>query len=154
MGLGEKLQVGSFVIGLVGSILVLVSAVLGFWGTRISDKGYLETIGIIKSEIKEARVRKEPQWTPFVKVRSQGFPNLGKPMTVKLQFHLHSDDNTIPLMVRVASDKEGHHPNTVAGPAGVVEQLIIEPETYYVSVSHPSISWKAEVLGWIDRRGQ
>jgi SOS-response transcriptional repressor LexA len=148
MGFGEKLQITSFVVGVVGSLLVLASAVLGFIGTRISDKGYWEAIGVIKSEIKDARVRKEPQWTAFVKVKSNGFPAMDKPMKVRLQLHLHSDDNTIPLMVRVAADKDGHYSNTVAGPAGVVEQLIKEPQTYYVSVSHPSINWRAEVLGF------
>jgi len=57
-------------------------------------------------------------------------------------------------MVKVAADKDGHYSNTVAGPAGVIEQLIIEPQTYYVSVSHPSIKWSVHVLGWSDRRGR
>lgn len=154
MALGEKVQLASFVIGAVGTFMVLLSVVLGYVGTRMSDKGYWEAIGLVQSEIKEARVRKEPQWTPFVQVKSNGFPALQEPMTARLQFQLHSDDNTVPLMVRVAADKDGHYSNTVAGPAGVVEQLIIEPQTYYVSVSHPSIKWSAHVLGWIDRRGQ
>ncbi len=154
MALGEKLQLASFVIGAVGTFLVLLSIVVGYVGTRTSDKGYWEAIGLVKSEVKEARLRKEPQWTPFVQVKSNGFPALPEPMTALLQFQLHTDDNTVPLMVRVAADKDGHYSNTVAGPAGVVEQLITEPQTYYVSVSHPSIKWSAHVLGWKDRRGR
>jgi hypothetical protein len=152
--MGEKLQFASFVIGAVGTLLVLISIVLGFFGTRISDKGYWEAIGLMKTEIKEARVRKEPEWTPLVQVKSNGFPALPHPMTALLQFQLHSDDNTVPLMVRVAADREGHYENIATGPAAVVQQLILEPQTYYVSVSHPSITWSAHVLGWKDRRGR
>lgn len=127
---------------------------LGYVGTRISDKGYWQAIGLVRSEIKDARLRKEPRWTPFVQVKSNSFPALPERMTALLQFQLHSDDNTVPLMVKVAADKDGHYSNTVAGPAGVIEQLIIEPQTYYVSVSHPSIKWSVHVLGWSDRRGR
>lgn len=144
--MGEKLQTWSFLLGLVGSLLLLVSLVLGFVGTRISDKGYWESIRTIFSDIRDAKTRKEPQWTPFVQVKSEKIPKLDKPIKVTIQFQLFSSDNTIPLMVRVAADKDGHYSSTVAGPAGVVEQLIIEPQTYYVSISHPSITWNAAVL--------
>ena len=76
-------------------------------------------------------------------------------MRVQSQVHLNGDDNTIPLIIGlVAADKEGQYSNTAAGPDAVVEQPIIEPQTYYVSVSHPSLRWTAEVLAWIDRCGQ
>jgi len=154
MELGQKVQLVSFGLGLAGSVLLLGSLILGYFGTRMSDKSYWQAIGLVRSEIKEARARKQPNWTPYVQVKTNGFPALPEPMTAQLQFHLHSEDNTVPLMVRVAADKDGHYSNAVAGPAGVVDQLIIEPQTYYVSVSDPSISWTAHVLGWTDRRGQ
>lgn len=154
MALGEKLQFGSVILAVTAALLGALSAVLGYFGSQYSDKSYLEAFRALKSEIAAARTRKLPEWTPFVQVQSNGFPALDKPMTVRLQFDLSSNDNTLPLMVRVAADKEGHYSNTITGPAGVVEQLIIEPQTYYVSVSHPSIKWKAEVLGYMDRRGK
>jgi len=150
MGLGEKFQVISFWLAALGTVLVFISIIVGFVGSKLTDKGYWETIKEIKKDVKDASTRKKPDWTPFTKVESNGFPNIGKPMMVKLQFQLTSHDNTIPLMVKIASNDKGSYPNTVTGPAGIVEQLIVEPQTYYVSVSHPSIKWQVSVLGWKD----
>ena len=154
MGRGGGFQLLSFGLLCASAVLALGGAIFGFWGSRISDRGYWETVRLLTTDVQAARRRQEPKWTPFVQVKSNGFPALPEPMTALLQFQLHSDDNTVPLIVRVAADKDGHYSNTVAGPAGVVEQLITEPQTYYVSVSHPSIKWSAHVLGWKDRRGR
>ena len=150
MAFGEKFQVTSFIFAVIGTLLILISIVLGFLGSQLTDKGYWDTIKEIKQDVKNATMRKESNWTPFKKIKSNGFPNLEKTMRVTLQFHLTSEDNTIPLMVKVAANEKGSYSNTIAGPAGVVEQLIIEPQTYYVSVSHPSIQWESGVLGWKD----
>jgi hypothetical protein len=154
MGLGEKLQVWSFVATVIGSIIALAGVVLGFVGSKLTDRAYWETIRGVSAEITQARSRQRPQWTPFTRVQSTGMPSGLAPFRVQLQFMLHSDDNTVPLMVRVAADAQGSFQSTAAGPAAVVEQWITEDQTYYVSVSHPSITWSAGVLGWTDRRGR
>jgi hypothetical protein len=90
-------------------------------------------------------------------VQSNSIPTIPPPFRVQLQVYLDCPDVTVPLMIRVGSTADGGYSNTISGPAGVVEQLIIEPQTYYISVSHPSISHRVEILGWIDdalRRGQ
>ena len=60
----EKLQFASFVIPIIGTPLLLLSGVLGYFGTGLSDKGYWEAIRLVRSEIKESRVRRRPK-TPF-----------------------------------------------------------------------------------------
>jgi hypothetical protein len=97
------------------------------------------------------------QWTPFRCIQSNNIPTIPTPFRVKLQVYLSSEDKTVPLMLRVAANAEGHLANTVGGPAAVVEQMIVEPQTYYVSVPDPSVRYRIEVVGWVDdalRRGQ
>ncbi|MDR7024234.1 hypothetical protein [Pseudomonas peli] len=105
-----------------------------------------------KTKSNDLPVRKKPQWTPYERFVSHNFPNLEQPLLVKLQFELHADDPTIPLLIRVASTVNGNCPNTATGPAAVVEQLIEEPSTFYVSLSHPSIKYTCQTLGWTEPR--
>ena len=141
VGIGESLQIASVIFGLLAMLT-------GYASTTYTDQGYIQTFKSLTLGIQEAKTRKEPNWTPYVKIKSDNFPDIGVPMMVKLQITLHSSDNTIPLMARIASDSQGHHSNTVSGPAAVVEQLIIEPVTYYVSVSDPKIGYKIYAMGW------
>jgi hypothetical protein len=66
----------------------------------------------------------------------------------RLQFRLWSNDNTAPLMRRVASTADGHVVSEVTGPSGVVEQMMIERQTFYVSFSDPRIRYEVSVLGY------
>ena len=154
MGPGEKLTLWSFLCAVFGTLLVLAGIVLGFVAGRYTDQGYLSRLKNLTAQALESRKRKQAQWTPFRRIQSNNIPTIPVPFRLRLQVYLDSEDNTVPLMIRVAADAEGHYSNTVSGPAGVVEQLMTEPQTYYVSVSHPSINYRIGVLGWIDRRGK
>lgn len=168
MGRGESFQIISFwlyVIGglsglaglvlgfwdfwlyVIGGLCALVATILGFLGSRTSDKGYLETIGLLKTHVEAARKRQEPTWTPFKKVEAvAGICPLAA--FAIIQFRLWSDDNTIPLMIRIASDSNGEIMNEVAGPSGVVKQMLTEPQTFYISLSHPKIKYQISVSGY------
>jgi len=147
MGRGETLQLVSFVLLCTSAVLALVSAIFGFWGNRLADRSYWDTIKLLTTHVEAARTRQQPQWTPFVKVDARALvpPNAS---FARLQFKLWSDDNTIPLMIRVASTADGSVMNEVAGPSGVVEQMMIEKQTFYVSFSHPKLRYEVSVLGY------
>jgi SOS-response transcriptional repressor LexA len=122
----------------------------------LTDKGYWETIKSLKSDVKTTTQRvkittqtKEPTWTPFKKVQSNSIPPLDTTRAIKLQFNLECDDTRIPLMIRTAAGANGKLSTTVAGSSGVINQLITEKQTFYVSVSHPSIKTRIQVLGYI-----
>lgn len=147
MGRGETLQIISFVLLCIGTALGLVSGILGFWGNRISDRGYWETVRDLTTRVEAAGKRQRPEWTPFVRVDATAMipPNAS---FARIQFKLWSDDNTLPLMIRVASQQDGGMTSEVAGPSGVVEQMIVEPQAFYVSVSHPKIRYQVGVSGY------
>ena len=147
MGRGETLQLISFVLLCTSAVLALGGAIFGFWGSRISDRGYWETVRLLTTDVQAARRRQEPKWTPFVRVDATALipPNAS---FARIQFKLWSDDNTVPLMIRVASEPDGKLMNEVAGPSGVVEQMITEKQAFYVSFSHPKIRYEVAVLGY------
>lgn len=167
MGRGENLQIVSFVLlcggalfvlaGTIfssfvllcgGGIFVLAGTIFGFWGSRISGKGYWETVRNLTTNVEAARKRQEPAWTPFIRVdASTSIPPIA--LSARIQFRLWSDDITIPLMIRIASSQDGKFMKEVAGPSGVVEhRLITGEQTFYVSVSHPKIRYDVYVLGY------
>jgi len=137
------------VIGVIGGLCGLAGSIFGLWGSRISVRGNLETIGLLKTNVEAARQRQEPAWTPFKRV--EAFESIS-PLAqyAKIQFRLWSDDNTIPLMIRIASDPNGEIMNEVAGPSGVVEQPITEIQTFYISLSHPKIRYDVSVSSYVD----
>ena len=147
MGRGETLQLVSFILLCASALFGLAGTILGFWGGHLADHGYWDTIKHLTTHVTAARKRQEPRWTPLVKVDATTLvpPNA---LSATLQFKLWSDDNTIPLMVRVASTADGKVVNEVAGPSAVVEQLIIERQTFYVSFSDPRIRYEVGVLGY------
>ena len=143
MDKGQMLQI-------ISAIFVILSVVFGLWGSSVTDKGYVRTLSQFSKEILLARKRKAPVWTAFYKFHTGLLPPFDKPYTAHLQFKLWSDDNTVPLLIRVASTQDGGYSNIVAGPAAVVQQLIVEKETFYVSLSHPSIKWEVGIQGYQD----
>jgi hypothetical protein len=87
------------------------------------------------------------QWTPWRQVVSSGFP----PQVTQratLQYKLWCDDPVIPLMIRFASTPDGGYQQEVSGPSGVVDQLILESETYYISLSHPKVRYEIAVTAF------
>jgi hypothetical protein len=95
--------------------------------------------------------RIRPAWTPWVKVASQGMP----PETTqraRIQYRLWCDDPAIPLVIRIASTQEGGYSQELSGPSGVADQLILESQTYYVSVSHPQVRFETAVASFSMKR--
>jgi len=66
---------------------------------------------------------------PFRRIESKNIPTIPPPFRARLQIYLDSDNKAVPLMVRVASTADGHYASSVGGPAAVVEQMIVEPQT-------------------------
>jgi hypothetical protein len=83
---------------------------------------------LITTRVEAVRKRQEPMWTTFIKTdASQSIPPIAH--FAKIQFKLWSDDNTIPLMIRIASKPDGGMMSEVAGPSGVVELMLVEKQT-------------------------
>jgi SOS-response transcriptional repressor LexA len=162
MGLREKLKYSSFVSAIIGTALVVALVV-----SLLSDKGVWESTKSLKSDVESATAIKKPIltpfksdvkspivvkkriWTPYKKIQSNSIPPLETIWAIKLHFNLESDDTTIPLMIRTAAGANGKLASTVAGSSGVINQLITEKQTFYFSVSHPSIKARIKVLGYI-----
>ncbi len=95
--------------------------------------------------------RLRPAWTPFLKAdASQSMPPMAG--IAKIQYKLWSDDQSVPLMIRIASEQKGTMMQELSGPSGVAEQRITEPQTFYVSLSHPRIQYEIGVLGFTFNR--
>lgn len=54
----------------------------------------------------------------------------------------------MPLLIRIASQQDGAVSQELSGPSGVVEQMITEKQTFYVSFSHPKVRYEIGVLGY------
>jgi len=91
--------------------------------------------------------RQRPIWTEFTKVDAQaGFPTIA--VTAKIQFKLWSEYDNVPLIIRIASDAEGKFSQEASGPSGVIDLLITETQTFYVSLSNPNLQFEIGVTGW------
>jgi hypothetical protein len=164
MGLREKLRYSRFVLVIIGAALVaaLVVSIItdrGYWGTIKSLKSDVKSTTVIrkpilspfKPGIKSATVIRKGIWTPFKKVQANSIPPLDTIWGVRLHFNLQSDDTRIPLMIRTAAGANGKLATKVVGSSGVINQPISEKQTFYVSVSHPSIKYRIKVLGYIEK---
>jgi hypothetical protein len=86
-------------------------------------------------------------WTPFEKVEAiAGISPIAS--FALIQFRLWNEDITIPLMIRTAAYQDGEIMNEVAGPSGVINQMLAEPCTFYVSLSHPTIKYQISISGF------
>jgi hypothetical protein len=146
MGFGEKLQYSRFVLAIIGTGLAVALVV-----SILTDKGYWKTVESPKSDVKSATVIQKRIWTPFKKVQANSIPPLDTIYAIQLHFKLESDDTTIPLMIRTAARANGKLASKVVGSSGIINQLITEKQTFYVSVSHPSIKYRIKVLGYIEK---
>jgi len=108
-------------------------------------------IDALEARLDVVQKRREPMWTPFIKVDvSKLVPPPPMVRSAKIQINLWSDDNSIPLMVRVAAKPDGSMMSEVTGPSAVVEvpMGMVEDQAIYVSFSDPSIKYKLGVLGF------
>lgn len=95
------------------------------------------------------QLRQRPQWTSLARVdASQSIPPTA--IGAKVQYRLWTEDATIPLMIRIAANAEGHFGGEHSGPSGVVEQMITEPQAFYISFSHPHVQFEVQAIGWKD----
>lgn len=91
--------------------------------------------------------RQQPMWTQFIRVNaSESIPP--NAAFAKIQYKLWSDDPSVPLLIRIASEHDGKLMQELSGPSGVAEQMITEQQTFYVSFSHPRIRYEVSVLGY------
>jgi hypothetical protein len=94
----------------------------------------------------KSNVRKTPEWTPY---RKLDFSDSVPPdaLSTEIQYRLHSEDASIPLMIRFASNETGHHMAELSGPSGIFEQRI-NPQSIFVSVSHPTVTYDVATRGY------
>lgn len=91
--------------------------------------------------------RQQPTWTQFIKVNaSKSIPPNAS--FARIQYKLWSDDPNAPLLIRIASEQDGKFMQELSGPSGIVEQMITERQTFYVSFSHPRMRYEVGVLGY------
>lgn len=89
------------------------------------------------------------QWTPYSHVDASPFV----PPTathIKIQYRLWSEVVGVPLLIRVASKPDGSGlTQELSGPSGVIDQMLDSPNLYF-SLSHPSVHYQLQVMGWED----
>ncbi|AXV82125.1 toll/interleukin-1 receptor domain-containing protein [Ralstonia solanacearum] len=93
------------------------------------------------------RPHDQMQWTVLAKVdASSGIPlNAG---FASIQYRLWSDEPGVPLLLRLSSNAEGTLSQELSGPSGVAKLMISEPQTFYVSFSHPRVQSEISVIGY------
>jgi hypothetical protein len=149
--------------------IIGTALMVAFVAIILTDNGYRQTIKSLKSDVKSTTVIKKPIlspferndksatvvkkriWTPFKKVQAKSIPPLDTIWGIRLHFDLESDDTTIPLMIRTAASTNGKLSTKVVGSSGIINQPINEKQTFYVSLSHPSIKYRIKVLGYIEK---
>jgi hypothetical protein len=148
MGLGDRLVVVAFWCGLISAIFGLVALITGFVGSQLSGNGVWETIKATQHAAKQASVRVEPEWGPFLKVVTNAVPPM-LPMTAVLSFKLSSTDTRIPLQLKVSPFADGNYNKNVSGEAGEVEVHLEESQTLYISLGHPDVKYEIAVTGYV-----
>jgi hypothetical protein len=90
--------------------------------------------------------RTPPNWTPYRKLDMSAFvpPNA---VSSEIQYRLWSNDMSIPLMIRFATDDAGSCMRELSGLSGTFEERI-NPQIIYISLAHPSIEYDVSVRGY------
>jgi hypothetical protein len=65
MGRGETLQLASFVLLCASALLALLGAIFGFWGSRVSDRSYWDTIKTLTTHVEAAGRGRHPGGHPL-----------------------------------------------------------------------------------------
>ena len=100
-----------------------------------------------KSILTGSKKRRLPSWTEYLKVDARaGVPPNAK--TAKIQYRLWSEYEDIPLMIRISSDAEGKFSQEASGPSGVVELLLTDSQSLYVSLSDTGVNFEIGVVGY------
>jgi len=88
-------------------------------------------------------------WTQYQPIQIQGFvpPTASH---IKLQYRLSSDDRSIPLLIRLASENGYGVVQEFSGPSGVCDLMLTNYNAIYVSLSHTCVHLELTVLGWKD----
>lgn len=89
------------------------------------------------------------QWTTYFQIDlSAHAPPTA--VEIKLQYRLWSEEQNIPLLIRVASNPDGSGiTQELSGPSGVISQMIVSTKLY-VSLSHPKVNYEILAMGWKD----
>lgn len=88
-------------------------------------------------------------WTPYAAIQIDGF----LPLTashIKLQYRLTAVDGAIPLLIRITSENGAGVMEEHSGPSGVVNLMLTNHSTIYVSLSHSEVQLELTILGWKD----
>ncbi|HEX7749377.1 MAG TPA: hypothetical protein VF445_11550 [Bordetella sp.] len=90
------------------------------------------------------------QWTPYKRVPiSEVVPPTAR--FIQIQYRLWSDAPAVPLQIRIASEKGAGVMVEHSGPAGVINLMLTNQSSIYVSLSHPLVCWELQGLGWKDQ---
>ncbi len=87
------------------------------------------------------------KWTEFVKI----FANSGIPLNANfasIQYRLWSNDQGVPLLLKISSNAEGTLSQELSGPSGVARIMIAEAQTFYVSFSHQKVQYEISIVGY------
>ena len=87
------------------------------------------------------------QWTAVARVDARA----GIPLNARaasIQYRLWADSEGIPLLIRFSSNAEGTLSQELSGPSGVAKLMIVEPQTFYVSFSHPMVQYEMAPIGY------
>ena len=88
------------------------------------------------------------QWSPFIKIDASSSVPPVCISFVRIQYRIWSDYDGVPLLIRIASQQDGAMNQELSGPSGVIRQMVTEPQTFYVSLSHPTIKYEISVIGF------
>ncbi len=143
MDFGQTLQI-------LAAIFTIAGVLLGVAGSIVSDKGYRETFQQVVAQIKDSRKRGRPSWTPYVKVQTKNLPPFEGQYYVELDCKMWSEDNNVPLMLRIAPEANYGFSNTITGPSVICKQLLSEKQIFYVSASSPDLEYEIYLKSWRD----
>lgn len=91
--------------------------------------------------------RQRPIWTPFLEVNAEAaIPVTAK--SAKIQYRLWSEYDNVPLMIRIATRPDGGFSQEASGPSGIIDLLLTNGQTFYVSLSNPHLHFEIGVTGF------
>ncbi len=88
-------------------------------------------------------------WTAYQKVDISGFipPTASH---IQIQYRMWSENDSVPLLIRLATEEGGGVMQEHSGPSGVIELMLTNMHFIYISVSHSDANFQLSILGWTD----